>query len=470
MAKKYTKNIKLEFAYQKVFSNLNAIENIPIHNVIILESGDNLPKSKMKEGKYPVYGGGGTTDNRHNKYNISYETVGIGRVGARCGCIFEIKLNSWVTDNALYIKSYDVRFYLPYLKHFLSFSNLNQYANNAMQPVISKTRIKSVTIPLLEFDKQKDISLLLDSIELEKDCSVKGFEDVLNNVKVVDIWKELVIEVNNQQRLLKELRQSVLQDAIEGKLTTSWRAQNLNVESASVLLEKIEAKKEELIKDKKIKKGKKQPPNEIVNHLLNIPDSWTCPDLDDITQYITDGTHQTPTYTTTGRIFLSAQNVKPFIFKPQTHRYVSEKDYQSYIANKFTEKGDLLLGRVGAGIGETAVVDIDLEFAIYVSLGLVKTFKQYTNSNYLAIVFNSPYGVKYAKGNVSSGGGSAGNFNLGRIRSFPIPLPSLKEQNEIVKKIDVLFRVCDDLEEQINSSKTNSHTLMQSVLKEAFEK
>ena len=50
MRKKYTKNIRLEFAYQKVFSNINAIENISIHDVIILKSGDNLPKSKMKKG------------------------------------------------------------------------------------------------------------------------------------------------------------------------------------------------------------------------------------------------------------------------------------------------------------------------------------------------------------------------------------------------------------------------------------
>ncbi|RLA71590.1 MAG: type I restriction endonuclease subunit S, partial [Epsilonproteobacteria bacterium] len=65
---------------------------------------------------------------------------------------------------------------------------------------------------------------------------------------------------------------------------------------------------------------------------------------------------------------------------------------------------------------------------------------------------------------------SAGNFNLGRIRSFPIPLPSLEEQNEIVNKIDSLFKVCDELEIQIDSSKVNSEMLMQSVLKEAFEK
>ena len=168
-------------------------------------------------------------------------------------------------------------------------------------------------------------------------------------------------------------------------------------------------------------------------------------------------------------MFLSAQNVKPFKFMPEIYRCVSEEDYQKYIANRQTEKGDLLLGRVGAGIGETAVVDQDLEFAIYVSLGLVKTFKQFTNPEYLATVFNSPYGVRYAKSNISSGGGSAGNFNLGRIRSFPIPFPPLEEQKEIVATIEKLFTICDELESEINQNKTTVDNLMATVLKEALE-
>ena len=153
---------------------------------------------------------------------------------------------------------------------------------------------------------------------------------------------------------------------------------------------------------------------------------------------------------------------------PENHRFVSESAYENYIKNKSVEKDDLLIGRVGAGIGETAVVDIDIECAIYVSLGLVKTFKKHTNSDYLAIVFNSPYGIRYSKGNISSGGGSAGNFNLGRIRSFKIPLPSRDEQKAIVTKVEKLLAFCDQLEIQITQNQAHAEELMQAVLKEAF--
>ena len=55
------------------------------------------------------------------------------------------------------------------------------------------------------------------------------------------------------------------------------------------------------------------------------------------------------------------------------------------------------------------------------------------------------------------------------LSNLILALPPLQEQKEIVKKIENLFAVCDELEAQIESSKANSEMLMQAVLKEAFE-
>lgn len=342
---------------------------------------------------------------------------------------------------------------VEYFKRFLKSSEFIELLNEQVKGGI-KTEIKPKHILPLEIQ--------LPDINTQAQI-VQYFENVEDDI--ADVTQEVL----KQQSLLKQLKQTILQEAIEGKLTAKWRAKNPDIGTAKELLEQIKTEKEKLVKEKKIKQGKKQIANEIEDLDIEIPDSWLLIDLDDITQYITDGTHQTPRYVENGRMFLSAQNVKPFKFMPEIYRCVSEEDYQKYIANRQTEKGDLLLGRVGAGIGETAVVDQDLEFAIYVSLGLVKTFKQFTNPEYLATVFNSPYGVRYAKSNISSGGGSAGNFNLGRIRSFPIPFPPLEEQKEIVATIEKLFTICDELESEINQNKTTVDNLMARVLKEAFE-
>jgi len=334
----------------------------------------------------------------------------------------------------------------------------------------------------LRFEDLCQIEMIIPHIDVQK--------SIVKKQKIINTKKSILFnEFDKQQTLIKKLKQSILQDAIQGKLTEEWRNSIFKshpelasgsqksvtledgsvYEPASVLLQKIKAEKDKLIAEGKIKKGKKQTSNELNNNAITLPHHWCIVDLDDITLYITDGTHQTPSYTSEGKMFLSAQNVKPFKFMPEKHRCISEEAYQRYIKNRLVEFEDILIGRVGAGIGETAVVDKKLEFAIYVSLGLVKTFKKFSNPNYLAIVFNSPYGVKYSKGNISSGGGSAGNFNLGRIRSFPIPLPPLIEQKLIVEKLDKLMNKINLLEKQIEQNKTNAEMLIQAVLKEAFE-
>jgi type I restriction enzyme S subunit len=94
--------------------------------------------------------------------------------------------------------------------------------------------------------------------------------------------------------------------------------------------------------------------------------------LDEVCPVITDGTHLTPRYTEDGAIFLSAKNVKSFRFMPEEHRKVSLEDFRGYTAGNKPQRGDVLLTRVGAGIGEAAVIDQDIEFAIYVSLALIR--------------------------------------------------------------------------------------------------
>ena len=272
-----------------------------------------------------------------------------------------------------------------------------------------------------------------------------------------------------QLHLVSQLRQAFLREAMQGKLTAKWREENPDVEPASELLVRIKAEKEKLLETREIKNGKLQEAENLNDISFQIPKNWIWCKLDEICKNITDGTHQTPAYTMTGRVFLSAQNIKPFKFMPEEHKYVSEEDYQQYIMNRKPVKGDLLVARVGAGIGETAVIDRDIEFCFYVSLGLIQPFKEYVSSQYLAYVFNSPYGVKYAKGNISSKGGSAGNFNLGRIRSFLVPFPSIPEQQQIVIKLNELMLLCDKLEKTIKTSQQQNELLLQQVLREVLE-
>lgn len=70
---------------------------------------------------------------------------------------------------------------------------------------------------------------------------------------------------------------------------------------------------------------------------------------------------------------------------------------------------------------------------------------------------------------ISSKGGSAGNFNLGRIKSFLFPLPPLEIQERIVAKLDELMHYCDALENSVKESQNANNLLLQQVLREALE-
>lgn len=87
--------------------------------------------------------------------------------------------------------------------------------------------------------------------------------------------------------------------------------------NATDLLKKIKAEKEKLIAENEIKQGKIQEAELQDEILFDIPETWVWCKLDDLCYNITDGTHLTPTYTKSGRIFLSAQNIKPFRLCPK---------------------------------------------------------------------------------------------------------------------------------------------------------
>ena len=336
-----------------------------------------------------------------------------------------------------------------YLHQYLQFYKdiiLVPLMKGAANVSLSMKDILAVEFPLPPIDRQRELSNLFVSLQEKQ--------------------KELSAEYEKQTDYAKLLRQNILQEAIEGKLTAAWRKQNPIQKGnpdydAEALFEQIQKEKSQY------KSEKLQEP--LFFESLNIPQEWKYPTLFEITKQITDGTHLTPNYVNDGEIFLSAQNVKPFKFIPQIHKFVSKKDFDIYRNNRTPKRNDILMARVGAGIGEAAVIDTDLQFAFYVSLCLIKTFSNYCDVNYLCLVLNSSYGTKYAKNNISSNGSSAGNYNLGHVRSLKIPLPPLAEQKEIVKQVEKHLQTDSYLENQITEREQLTKQLMQSILKDAFE-
>lgn len=272
----------------------------------------------------------------------------------------------------------------------------------------------------------------------EQERIVAKIEELMPLVEEYGKAEEQLTKLNAE--FLDKLRKSILQQAVQGKLTERDPVD----EPASELLKRIKTEKETLMKSGKIKKEKLMLEITKDEKPFDIPDTWEWVRLSDICN-ISDGTHQTPTYVEHGIPFISAQNVKPYRFLPENHRDVSYEDYLEYNKNISPEKGDILMARVGAGIGEAAIIDQDFEFSIYVSLTLIKCYSKEFDMMYLLHVLNSPIGRKLAEKKTLGKGASQGNLNLIFIREFVLPIPPLAEQKRIVKRVEELLALCNEL-------------------------
>jgi type I restriction enzyme, S subunit len=458
MAKRFIDNHKLNMAINLLFNSLDYTIEYSIHDVIKLESGDYLPKHQMQKGIFLVYGGGGKTENYHSEFNIDFETIGIGRVGARCGCVFTIEKKSWVTDNALYVKEYDKRFILKYLKHFLNYSNLNQYANDSMQPVISKNGIQNVKIPLLPFEKQVELGEFIDELEKGNFKRVNDYPIIKNKFDILGKIENLKIE--KQTQLLSQLRQSILQKAIQGKFTVEWREKNPNIEPATELLKRIKAERERLNKEKKFQKEKPLLPISENETHFELPQGWTWCRLGEIAQSLIGLTYKPTDIAEKGIPVLRSNNIQDN--KLSLNDLVRVKSDVS--SSKITKKNDILICvRNGSKklIGKVALIDVD-DFSFGAFMSVIRTNIDPTYLFYflLSKTFRNQIDDEKSTG--------INQLTQGVLNNIMVVLPPFEEQQIIASKVKTLLEKCDQLQDEIGKMNRHSKELLRALFIKTF--
>lgn len=252
--------------------------------------------------------------------------------------------------------------------------------------------------------------------------------------------KILSSELAYQQALLKKLRQQILQEAIEGKLTADWRAQNPGVEPASELLKRITAEKTQLVEDKKIKAQKPLPPITEQEKLYELPQGWDWCRLGDLIlmQY--------------GKALTKAQT------KPSgKYPVYGSNGIVGYHSKGLTDKRSVIVGRKGSAgalqISELGSWTTDVAYFVEES--------KFLSFNYLICLLRSLRLGELGKG-IKPG------LNRSEAYLLMVPLATFPEQQAIVTKVEKLLSICDQLESHITQNQTHAEQLMQAVLKKAF--
>lgn len=187
--------------------------------------------------------------------------------------------------------------------------------------------------------------------------------------------------------------------------------------------------------------------------------------LDDACDLITCGVAAKPNYVEVGVPFLSAKNVKRGEIVWSGYNCVAKKTHDELTKNNKPLKGDILYTRVGS-YGEAAVVEEDIEFSVFVSLTLIKPTKHLLDNYFLKYYLNSSGVKEFAKRSISSSG--VGNLNVGTVREFPINLPSLAEQANIVASLHKVINESRRLESIYQQKITALDELKKSLLHCAF--
>lgn len=286
-----------------------------------------------------------------------------------------------------------------------------------------------------------------------------------------------------------ELKKSILQMAVEGKLTE----QSEKDEPVEELLKRIKEEKESLIKEGKIKKektiseiykkygsyyekvsdGKNILKDACIDEELpfEIPNTWTWVRLGTLVSLVTDGTHKTPQYVDKGIPFLSVQNISKGFFDFTKIKYITEEEHEKLIKRVKPQLNDILICRVGT-LGKALKCTLNIEFSIFVSLGLIRLVNV-DIVDFIILLINSPLGDKWIDYYKIGGGTHTYKINLIDIPKMLFPLPPIEEQKRIVEKISLLMPLIneyDELEKSITKlNKEFPDNIKKSILQYAIE-
>ena len=290
---------------------------------------------------------------------------------------------------------------------------------------LSANALHALLFPLPPLSEQKRIVSKIKESEplMEKYADVEKYLDKLNT------------------EFPDQLRKSILQEAVQGKLVP----QDPTDEPVSVLLERIRAEKQHLVKEGKIKKDKhesvifrrdnshyeKRGSEEVCiddEIPFEIPENWCWARMGSYLD-VRDGTHDTPKYVLEGIPLVTSKNLCNRKIDFSTAKFISREDHLAISLRSKVDAGDIMYAMIGS-IGNPVLYNGNAEFSIK-NMALFKKIANGLDMEYVYwfLYLSQDTMKKFASGGVQS------FVSLGYLRNYWIPVPPIQEQHRIVTAI-----------------------------------
>ena len=305
-------------------------------------------------------------------------------------------------------------FALSRSKHFID--SISGVVQGALYPAAKSSDVQSYQFALPPLAEQKAIADKLD--------------ELLRQVESTKVRLDAI------PAILKSFRQSVLAAAVSGKLTEEWRG------------------------DKSHELGN------------GLPDSWSNEAAKEVCLKVQSGsTPRNNPFDQGGTVpFLKVYNIVNqrinFDYKPQ---FVTAETHSEKLKRSVGLPNDILMNIVGPPLGKVAVLTSQYpEWNLNQALTLFRVDPEYLEYKYLYYVLCEGELVRNVMPDTKGSVGQI-NISLTQCREAPIPIPPLKEQTEVVRRVEELFAFADKVEAQVNAAQARVNNLTQSIIVKAFK-
>lgn len=412
-------------------------------SVLPINYGKALPeRDRVSTGTIPVFGSSGCVGS-HSESIAPADSILIGRKGS-AGSVFFSNVPSWPIDTAYFTAGsppVDIR----YGYWFLRFHQLAKLDQSTAIPSLSRDIYDVQRIPLAPLAEQRRIVARIDALFAE---IAEGEAALAEARKGLDIF-----------------RRALLKAAVTGELTRDWRAANPASETGHDLLARIADKRARNEAAKRRFRRADDVKFLDVTALPMIPETWTWTTLGALFDISTGSTpSRTESAFWGGDIPWVSSGEVAFCRIRSTRETISAAGLGNP-TTRLNPIGTVLLAMIGEGKtrGQCAILDVPAA----------------NNQNAAAIrVAGTPippefvYHVleeRYFTSRRESQGGNQPALNAGKVADMPIPLPPLREIDEILRCISESTVAYADTLAMLDAEATDAARLKQSILKAAFE-
>jgi len=360
--------------------------------------------------------------------------------------------------------------------------SLEMLATGTTFTAVTKKDIENLIIPLPPlFEQQRIVARIdelmarcdaLETLRAEREekriavhaAAIKQLLDTQDVEASAKAWRFISWnfgELYAVKENVAELRKAILQLAVMGKLVP----QDPNDPPASELLKEVEAEKQRLVNEGKIKKKKPLPPINPDEVPYELPTGWEWVRLGEIVKSMDYGTSQKTCDDQALIPVYRMGNIVGGQIIDECFKYISP-DIED-LPRLYLKRNDILFNRTNSYelVGKSALYKGSDDYATFASyLIRVGLFENQTNPEYISMVMNAPYfRSSQIEPEIVQQCGQA-NFNGTKLSICSIPLPPMQEQLKIVAKADRLMTLCDQLQSSINAKAAKQAELLGAVM------